>query len=434
MSVKQKKLLVISVAALGWDLVQRYCPPKFPCPFKPMDAVFPALTCVAQASFRTASLPGQHGILSNGHYARELRKVLFWEQSAALVEGQRIWHNLEAQGRRVGMLFWQQSLGERLDLVLSPRPIHKHSGGMIQDCLSRPEDLYDKLVDRIGRSFNLMHYWGPLASKKSSQWIIEATIEVMKASSLAPEVLLTYLPHLDYDLQRYGPQSARSQEAAAQLFAYLERIIRIAEAYDYDYLVFGDYAIGPVSDAPVFPNRVLREAGLLKTRMVRGMAYPDFFHSEAFAMVDHEVALVFTRDTSATQAAMDALRGVNGIATILDADRLQQQGLRHARHPDLLLVARPGTWFAYPWWTDKRGAPDYATHIDIHNKPGYDPGELFFGWPPGSISTRPERIRGSHGLAGKERQVAWTSSFPFTTEPAGLIDLARGTQNWLEST
>jgi hypothetical protein len=39
---------------------------------------------------------------------------------------------------------------------------------------------------------------------------------------------------------------------------------------------------------------------------------------------------------------------------------------------------RRGSWCDYAWWTDKREAPDFASHVDIHNKPGYDPKELFF--------------------------------------------------------
>ncbi|HCN09388.1 MAG TPA: alkaline phosphatase family protein, partial [Lentisphaeria bacterium] len=68
----------------------------------------------------------------------------------------------------------------------------------------------------------------------------------------------------------------------------------------------------------------------------------------------------------------------------------------HPRAGELVLVAAPGAWFAYPWWREKRQAPDYATHVDIHNKPGYDPCELFFG-PFLGTSQNHARIRGSHG-------------------------------------
>ena len=42
-----------------------------------------------------------------------------------------------------------------------------------------------------------------------------------------------------------------------------------------------------------------------------------------------------------------------------------------------MALARPDTWFAYPFWLDDDRAPDYARTVDIHRKPGYDPCELF---------------------------------------------------------
>ena len=87
-------------------------------------------------------------------------------------------------------MFWQQSLGEDADLVLSPAPIHKHHGGMIQDCYARPAGLYARLCEAVGRPFSLMHYWGPFASPKAGDWIAAASAEVMAKDELACELLL----------------------------------------------------------------------------------------------------------------------------------------------------------------------------------------------------------------------------------------------------
>ena len=59
-------------------------------------------------------------MVGNGLFFRELRKVLFWEQSARLVEGPRIWEAFRARGKKVGMMFWQQSMGENVDLIVTP--------------------------------------------------------------------------------------------------------------------------------------------------------------------------------------------------------------------------------------------------------------------------------------------------------------------------
>ena len=424
----KRKLLVVDVAALGWNVVADSPHPSIP--FRRADTVFPAVTSVAQASFRTATTPSEHGLVANGRWFADLKKVLFWEQAASLVEGPRIWSRLRAKGGRVGMMFWQQSLGEEVDLVLSPRPIHKHEGGMIQDCHSQPSTLYDKLCEDVGSIFNLMHYWGPLASEKSSRWVTDATCAVMRDPSLAPDLLFTYLPHLDYDLQRRGPGTRAAAKARTVLYELLGKITAEAEQNGYDWLIFGDYAIGAVDKTATFPNLALREAGLFWTRSIKGMAYPDFFHSPAFALVDHEIAHVFIKDEATLRRAREILGALPGVESVHDRVAQRALGLDHPRSGDLVLVARKGSWFAYPWWTDRKEAPDFATHVDIHNKPGYDPCELFFGWPPLSVSMDTTKVKGSHGRPGEP--VTWASSLAFDFQPSSILDLARHVRDWCE--
>ena len=106
--------------------------------------------------------------------------------------------------------------------------------------------------------------------------------------------------------------------------------------------------------------------------------------------------------------------------------------LLHARSGDLLAVAENGTWFAYPWFS-KNEAPDYASHVDIHNKPGYDPCELYFGWPPGSVSFDTRKIHGTHGNVGPGFEVAWASSLTFAQKPQTALDLVGAAQSWMEN-
>ena len=392
--------------------------------FQPAQTVFPAVTSVIQASFRTGALPGDHGLVANGLFFRDLRKVLFWEQSARLVEGPRIWEKLRARGGKVGLMFWQQSMGEEVDLVVTPAPIHKHSGGMIQACYTRPESLEQRLNEAVGRPFNLMNYWGPLANHKSSDWVVEAICAVMAMPDVAPDLLLTYIPHLDYDLQRHGPDSPQGRKALDLLLGYLARLKAACAEHGYDWLFFGDYAIEPVQRGAIFPNRALREAGLFSVRDIRSMDYTDFFTSRAFAVVDHQVAHVYCRDADSARDARVVLERLEGVAEVLDKEAQAARGLAHARSGELMIIAEAGAWFAYPWF-EKKHAPDYASHVDIHNKPGYDPCELFFGWPPLSVSFDTAKIRGSHGNIGPGYEIAWSTSLPVPEKPENLLDLAR---------
>jgi predicted AlkP superfamily pyrophosphatase or phosphodiesterase len=254
----------------------------------------------------------------------------------------------------------------------------------------------------------------------------------MEMPDVAPDLLLTYIPHLDYDLQRYGPVSREADKALDILLGYLERLEAKAEECGYEWLVFGDYAIEQVRDGAVFPNRRLREAGLFSTRNIRGMAYTDFCTSRAFAVCDHGFAHVFCRDEASKSAAADALRSLPGVAEIWDREAQAARGIAHRRSGDLVITAAESSWFAYPWFTEREEAPDYASHVDIHNKPGYDPCELYFGWPPGTVSFDTGKIHGTHGSNRVGMEVAWASSLKIPQLPVTQIDLARAVQAWME--
>ena len=58
---------------------------------QPLRAVTPAVTCAAQATYLTGSLPSQHGIVGNGWFFRELSEIWFWRQSNKLVGGEWVW-------------------------------------------------------------------------------------------------------------------------------------------------------------------------------------------------------------------------------------------------------------------------------------------------------------------------------------------------------
>ena len=360
-----KKLNVIA-AGLGWNLLERNGLTELAgMKFAPQPSVFPAVTCVAQATLRTGLSPAEHGMVSNGWWSETLRKPLFWEQSARLVKGRRVWADRRAAGERFGMFFFQQSLGEDLDLILSPAPIHKHGGGMVMSCYTQPTGLADVLRKLCG-AFPLGRYWGPLASPKVGRMCISYFEEMTNVQDVDEAYL--YLPTLDYAAQKCGPDSSAAKAALREFRRQLERLADICQRRGCDLKVMGDYEITDVTDAPVLPNVTLRREGLFRTRTVGGLSYPDFYQSTAFALCDHEFCLVYG---SAREKAAQALLATGGYEVPGD-------GLLRATDDAVLLLAKPGSWCGYEWWTDRREAPDFASHVDIHNKPGYDPKELFF--------------------------------------------------------
>ena len=363
-----KKLQVIA-AGLGYGLLERNGMTEIAgLKFAPKASVFPAVTCVAQASLRTGLSPSEHGMISNGYWSDTLQKPIFWEQSCRLVKGERVW------SKNSGVFFFQQSLGEDVELIVSPAPIHKHGGGMIMSCYTKPTGMVDVLTKLCGK-FPLWRYWGPLASPKVGRKCISYFEEMTNIHDVDEAYL--YLPTLDYAAQKYGPDSSAAKAALKEFRKQLERIADIAMHRGCELKVTGDYEITEVTAEPVLPNVILRREGFFKTRTVGGMGYPDFYQSTAFAMCDHEVAVIVGPER---EKAAELLLKI-GEFEIGSLESVESTGTANYQLPTAncqLLLAKRGAWCGYEWWTDKREAPDFASHVDIHNKPGYDPKELFF--------------------------------------------------------
>jgi len=422
------RTMLINVAGLGRDLIAEI-PSLAAMASKgtnlALEPVLPAVTCTMQATLSTGEPPARHGIIANGLYFHDTAEVRFWEQSAHLVNAPRFWdlpvrsekkkphapatpHSaLRTPHSKVAMLFWQQSLYGSADIVLSPKPIHGPGDKLIQDCYSRPGDLYARLA--AGESclapgsprgpFNLMNYWGPMSNIGSSRWIADATLAVWAEER--PDILLTYLPHLDYSGHRAGPGSDVHRAAARELEPLLAALLAAAEKDGARAVVLSEYSFVPVR-RQVALNRVLREAGLLAIREVAGAEYLYPGDSQAFAMVDNQVAHIYlprAADLDAeTRKVKRLLEGVDGVAEVLDAEGKAARGLDHVRSGELVVLAQPDAHFVYYWWLDDAKAPPFARTVDIHGKPGFDAAELFVDMATRSIPLTAANIRGSHGL------------------------------------
>jgi predicted AlkP superfamily pyrophosphatase or phosphodiesterase len=136
---------------------------------------------------------------------------------------------------------------------------------------------------------------------------------------------------------------------------------------------------------PVLPNRALRQAGLLAVRPGPFGETLDTFGSRAFAVCDHQLAHVYVRQRQDLDRVRELLIQEPGVALIFAGEHRREIGLKHSRAGDLVALAKPEAWFAYPYWLDDKLAPDFARTVDIHRKPGYDPVELFLDpalkWP-----------------------------------------------------
>src|SRR6185295_15513789 len=257
-------------------------------------------------TFTTGLLPREHGCVANGWYFRDLAEVWLWRQSNHLVGGEKIW---EAARRRdpsftCAQLFWWYNMYSSADLSLTPRPQYPADGRKLPDVYSEPAELGRELQARLG-TFPLFQFWGPRAGIVCSEWIARASEHVLVTRS--PTLTLVYLPHLDYDLQRFGPEHPRAAAAAAAVDAACAPLLDAAERAGAAVIVLSEYGITEVTGA-IHVNRALREAGLLRVRDERMGEQLDAGASEAFAVADHQIAHVYVKRPERTAEVAALLR------------------------------------------------------------------------------------------------------------------------------
>jgi hypothetical protein len=154
-------------------------------------------------------------------------------------------------------------------------------------------------------------------------------------------------------------------------------------------LLLSEYAMQPVSRG-IRINAHLREAGLLQTRPEADGELIDYGRSRAFAMADHQIAHIYVRESGDRDAVAELLKS-------LGAEVLSPRPIDHPRAGDLQVQSPPDAWFDYRWWTEAKAAPVFATMVDIHRKPGYDPLELFMDMGTRTTGQDEGMIHGSHG-------------------------------------
>ncbi len=341
-----------------------------------LGTVLPAVTCSVQSTFLTGRMPRDHGIVGNGWYFRDLGEPLLWRQHHRLVQGEKVWETIrhEQPGYRVANVCWWYAMGSTADTTITPRPVYRADGRKEPDCWTWPPELHDELESELG-PFPLFTYWGPTASIASSRWIVAA------ARRLLPDhdMTLVYVPHLDYDLQRFGPDGPEAVAAAQAVDEVLAPLLDDAERTGTTVVALSEYGI-TAARRPVDVNRALRCAGLLHVHTNATGELLDPWTSRAFAVADHQVAHVYVPDEADLAEVSELLAALPGVAEVLDAEGRAAYGLDHERAGDLVLVAEPDAWFTYYYWLDDAKAPDFARSVEIHKKPGFDPAELF--WDP----------------------------------------------------
>jgi predicted AlkP superfamily pyrophosphatase or phosphodiesterase len=402
-----------------------------------MAPPLPAVTCTSQTTMLTGSNATVHGIVGNGWHDRDTAETHFWQQSSRLVQAPRVWDELSRRDPSISCAncFWWHAMYASTDVSITPRPMYPADGRKLPDIWTQPPQLRDELQTDLGQ-FPLFKFWGPAADITASRWIAKATQHVDRRFD--PTILLCYLPHLDYGLQKFGPDAPEIPSLCAQLDTVVADLMSSLLERGRRLLLVNEYGIMPVTGS-IAPNLMLREIGALSLREELGREYLDAGASRAFAVPDHQIAHVYLRNATDAPRFSDFFMGVEGIDRVLDDRGKRVAGLDHDRAGDLVLVASPDRWFRHDWWLSPERAPDWQRTVDIHRKPGYDPRELFMdpamGIPWLSVGARlmarklgfrtlmdvipldDTLVRGSHGRPDPEYDPLLWSSEPLQDQP-----------------
>jgi predicted AlkP superfamily pyrophosphatase or phosphodiesterase len=340
-----------------------------------IEPVLPAVTCSVQSTYLTGEMPSEHGIVGNGWYFRDECEVKFWRQSNKLVQAPKIWEEARERDSEFtcANLFWWYNMYSSVDVAVTPRPMYPSDGRKIPDVYTQPSELRFHLQEKLGQ-FPLFEFWGPNTSIHSSEWIAEAAKHVDE--QFDPTLSLVYLPHLDYNFQRLGPQDPEVAGDLREIDRVCEDLISFYEARDANVVVLSEYGI-TTARRGVSLNRILREEGYIEVREELGRELLDAGACGAFAVADHQLAHIYVRDREEIRRVRQLIESAPGVDRVLGAEGKAEVGLDHPRSGELVALAEPDAWFTYYYWMDDERAPDFARTVAIHDKPGYDPVELF---------------------------------------------------------
>jgi predicted AlkP superfamily pyrophosphatase or phosphodiesterase len=394
-----RPLLLVDVVGLAWKHVGADTPHLAALARDgfgaPMSTVLPAVTCSAQATMLTGLPPSAHGAVGNGWYFEDVGEVLFWRQSNACVRGEKLYEALRSRSARAttAKLFWWWNMGAAVDWSITPRPFYPADGRKIMAVYGQPHAFAARLESELG-PFPFFDFWGPKAGLASSAWIAAATARTLARER--PTLTLCYLPHLDYDHQRFGAGSPQGRRALREVDALVGDLVAAARRTGTEVVVVSEYAIDDVG-GDVALNRVLRTNGLLAVRETPAGELLDVFASRAFAVADHQVAHVYVKSPRDLATVKALLESTPGVDAVLDREAQRAHGIDHARSGHLVAISAADRWFSYYYWLEPGAAPDFAPTVDIHRKPGYDPAELFV-----DPALRAPKLRVARRLAQKK--------------------------------
>ena len=252
------KTVVIDVVGLSSSLIGEHTP--FLKSYiqkknlRTIEPMLPAVTTSVQSTYVTGQWPAERMVLlvMAGMISEDC-EIKFWKQSNKLVQGEKIWDAAKKIDPTFtcAKMFWWYNMYSSADYAVTPRPNYLADGRKLPDCYSHPADLRDLLQHELGQ-FPLFQFWGPGANIKSTKWIADASI--ITDNKYDPTLSLIYLPHLDYCLQKFGPDFSKISKELNEIDQVVASLVNHFENKNARIIILSEYGIAPVNQ-PIHINR-----------------------------------------------------------------------------------------------------------------------------------------------------------------------------------
>ena len=345
-----------------------------------LGTVLPAVTCSVQSTFLTGAAARR---------ARHRRQRLVLprpRRGLAVAPAQRAGRRREDLGGgppaharlhgRQPLLVVRDGRDDRI--TVTPRPVYHADGRKSPDCYTCPPSLHDDLTASSARS--RCSASGARAGSRRRGGSARRPQRVFARDR--PDLTLVYLPHLDYDLQRFGPDGPQAAAAAARARRGRRRPARRRPARGATVVVLSEYGITAVVAARRHQPAAARAPGCSTctprpgwSTSTRGRRAPS--PSPTTRSPTSTYATPPTCPPCATLLRRPARRRRGP-----RRDGKARAGLDHPRAASSSLVAEPDAWFTYYYWLDDDRAPGLRPH-------GRDPPQARLR--PGRAVLRPAR-------------------------------------------
>lgn len=314
-----------------------------------MIPAFPGTAASSFATLMTGKTPAEHGIVGDTYYDRRLGKVAKRPLADSEVDSAKLWERLKSARPEARTMLWfaPNTRGASVDFAA-----WSASDGTPE---TQPRELAIELTRRFGPAPARLPGLEP-PRRETIGWILKtagATIQ-----SELPDLAIIRIPYLGQVSRRYGPDGREAgravRELEACLGAFLSSLPRETQV-----VAATESVTTPVSGA-LFPNRLLRELGLLKLIEAEGGGLEiDPAASAAFALADHQICHIYINDPAQVAPLASVFAGPRGegIAQVAALGQRDALGLNHPRSGEIVLVSAIDRWFAADWWISPEERP-----------------------------------------------------------------------------